>query len=230
VFPVDAVEVFLERAFQENAELQAASEEREAIEARVRGARWNALPALDLLGSIGGNGLSGTSREVVFGGDTLRVDVDGGYGDALDQAVGRDFPTWSIGLELSFPIPLRSGRGERNRLHGQAEEARQREAAVRRTLEEAIRAAHREVVNGQERLEVAREGLDASFEQVRIGLIEYDNGRATAFELVRLGADLAAAQQRLSQALVRTATAAADLRYLTAESAGGTGNRESSEY
>jgi outer membrane protein TolC len=57
--------------------------------------------------------------------------------------------------------------------------------------------------------------VDASLEQVRIGLIEYRNGRTTAFELVRLGADLAAAQQRYSQALVRGAKAAARLRHLT---------------
>ena len=73
---------------------------------------------------------------------------------------------------------------------------------------------------GARKLQVmlAREGVEASFEQVRIGLIEYDNGRTTAFEVVRLGADLASAQRRLSEALVRAATAAADLRYLTAES------------
>jgi hypothetical protein len=50
---------------------------------------------------------------------------------------------------------------------------------------------------------------------VRIGLIEFHNGRLTAFELVRLGEDYAIAQQRYSGALVRTAKAAATLRQLT---------------
>ena len=40
-------------------------------------------------------------------------------------------------------------------------------------------------------------------------------GQTTAFELVRLGTDLATAQQRFSQALVRTAKAASVLRFLT---------------
>jgi outer membrane protein TolC len=47
-------------------------------------------------------------------------------------------------------------------------------------------------------------------------MLEYKNGRATAFEVVRLAADLATAQQRYSEALVRTARAAAELRRLTA--------------
>jgi outer membrane protein TolC len=46
-------------------------------------------------------------------------------------------------------------------------------------------------------------------------MIEYRNGRSTAFEVVRLAADLAGAQQRYSQALVRTARAAAALTQLT---------------
>jgi hypothetical protein len=50
---------------------------------------------------------------------------------------------------------------------------------------------------------------------VRIGLIEFSNGRSTAFELVRLGADFAVAQRRYSEALVRTAKASATLRQLT---------------
>jgi outer membrane protein TolC len=51
---------------------------------------------------------------------------------------------------------------------------------------------------------------------VRIGVLEFRAGRTTAFELARLGADLASAQQRYSQALVRAARAAAQLRRLTA--------------
>jgi outer membrane protein TolC len=66
-------------------------------------------------------------------------------------------------------------------------------------------------------LEAAQGGVNASLEQVRIGLIEYRNGRTTAFELTRVSADLATAQQRLSQALVRTAKAYADLKRLTSE-------------
>ena len=50
---------------------------------------------------------------------------------------------------------------------------------------------------------------------MRIGVLQYENGRTSAFELVRLGGDLAAAQQRYSRALVRTARAAAVLRQLT---------------
>ena len=71
-----------------------------AVRARARAARWRALPTLDLVGSLGGNGLSGTGRDVLFPGATepVRTDIDGGFGESWAQVRDRDFPTWSLGL------------------------------------------------------------------------------------------------------------------------------------
>jgi outer membrane protein TolC len=120
-----------------------------------------------------------------------------------------------VGVEFSLPIFLRSGLGEQERLEAEVVVAEQRMVQISRILEEEVRASYRELFNGKRRLKAAREGVDAAQEQVRIGLIEFQNGRSTAFELVRLGADFAVAQQRYSQALVRSAKAAASLRQLT---------------
>ncbi len=78
-----------------------------------------------------------------------------------------------------------------------------------------MRTAHRALVRAAKRFEAAQDGAQASRDQVRIGVLQYNSGRTTAFELVRLGADLASAQQRYSAALVRTAKAESALRFLT---------------
>ncbi len=215
-FPVGPVEDLVRDAVEANQELRAERATVDQYRALARGAKWNALPTLDLLGTLGGNGLSGTGRDVVFGADTLRNDLRGGFGDAFGQVRRRDYPTWSVGVELTLPLGLREGRGERDRLEAQVEVARQQLSGNERALEARVRAVHRELVNGSARLAAARTGVEASQEQVRIGIIRYRNGRTTAFELVRLGADLATAQQRYSRALVSTAKAAAELEQLTA--------------
>jgi outer membrane protein TolC len=133
----------------------------------------------------------------------------------MTQALKRDFPSWSLGVEVTIPIGLRSGFGEQDRLDAEVAIAEQRRIQFARTLEDQVRSSYRELFHGQRRLKAAREGVAAAQEQVRIGLIEFQNGRSTAFELVRLGTDFAAAQQRYSQALVRSAKAAASLRQLT---------------
>jgi outer membrane protein TolC len=214
-FPMEEADTLVQQAVRKNLQLQAAKADIEAQRALSNAAFWEALPKVDLVGSIGGNGLAGTAQDVIFLGDTLRTTVGGGFGDALSQAVKRQFPSWSIGVEVTIPIGLRSGLGEQERLEAEVIMAEQRYVQQTRILEEQVRASHRELFHGKRRLQAAREGVQAAQEQVRIGLIEFQNGRSTAFELVRLGADFAVAQQRYSQALVRSAKAAASLRQLT---------------
>jgi outer membrane protein TolC len=213
-FPVEEEGVLLARALEDNEELRAAQADLAAAEARARAAGWDRLPRLDVSGSIGGGGLAGTAREVAFLDTTLVIDESGGFSESFDEVRARDFPTWSVGLSLEVPLGLREGRGERERLVGEAERARARVEATTRSIQDRVRARRREVAHGTARLELARTGVDAALEQARIGEIEYRNGRTTAFELVRLGADVAAAQQRYSDALVRTAKAAAELARL----------------
>ena len=215
---------WVREALERNRDLRAMQAEIEARQVYSRAAAWEALPSLDLIGSVGGNGLGGDPRSVVFGTDTLRTNVSGSLGDALRQAVNRDYPSWRVGLELSVPIGLRSGLGEQDRLDAEVVIAEQRYAQVARLLEEEVRARCRELLNGQRRLTAARASVDAAREQVRIVRIEYQNGRSTAFELVRVGADFAVAEQRYSQALVRSAKAAASLRQLTSGAFGTAGH------
>ena len=209
--PMDST---LARAMRTNRELKAAEKDVEGMRALYRAARWNAFPQADLFGALGGNGLGGTGRDVIFGSDTLRNNMDTGFSDAVDQAIGRDYPTWMIGIRLSIPILLRENGGARDRMRAEMTRAEQRYVQTRHNLEEQVRASHRDLETGRERMQISEAGVQAARDQVRIGRIEFENGRTPAFELVRLGADLANAQRRYSQALVRTAKAAARLRQL----------------
>ncbi len=214
-FPADSVDVLVQQALKTNLDLIAAGKDVAAAHTLAQAAGWEALPSVNLVGSLGGNGLSGTAQDVIFLGDTLRTTRTGSFADALNQVGRRDFPAWSIGVEVNIPIGFRSGLGEKDVLEAQVLNAEQVYVEKARALEAQIRSSYRELVHGKRRLEVARQGVDAAQEQVRIGMIEFRNGRSTAFELVRLGEDLAVAEQRYSEALVRTADAAATLRQLT---------------
>lgn len=214
-FEASDLETLIEQAETYNADLKARQAEVESARALAKAAGWEMLPQLDLVGSLGGNGLAGDPRDVIFSGDTLRSPYTGPISEALGQVGRRDFKTWRIGVEMSIPIGFRPGLGERQRLRSELIIAEQRLVEETRALEQQVRANHRSLRHGNRRLEAAREGVQAAQEQVRIGLIEFQNGRTTAFELVRLGADFALAQQRYSEALVRTARAAAMLKQLT---------------
>ncbi|HNW60162.1 MAG TPA: TolC family protein [bacterium] len=214
-FPLPDVEQLVHAALDHSLALKALSAEIAARQTMVQAAAWEQLPQLDLLGSLGGNGLSGAPNDVVFLGDTLRSSIRGSFNHAVTQALHRDYPAWMVGVSLSMPIGLRHGQGEEQRLQGEADQAQQIRVAAARALEDLVRANHRELATGKHRLYVAELGVQAAQEQVRIGMTEFRNGRSTTFELVRLAADLAAAQQRYSEAMVRRAKAAALLISLT---------------
>lgn len=214
-FSVDDAEALVELALKNNLELQASQNDIEAGRSQLNAAKWRALPQVDLVGSIGGNGLAGTGQEIEFGGQVFPAAKSGSFNDALSQVFKRDYPNWSVGVDVSIPIGLRSGLGEKDRVKAEVYIAEQRYTAQERAVEEQVRMYWREVSHGKRRLDAAAEGVNAAQEQVRIGLIEFQNGRTTAFELSRLGSDLAVAQQRYSEALVRTAKAAAALQQLT---------------
>jgi outer membrane protein TolC len=215
---VDAQDVdsLVAHALRSNRLVMGADRYLASVQAKYSGARWDAFPSLDVVGSIGGNALSGSPKTIVFGTDTITSTVSGSWGHAIGSAFEREYPTWSIGVQFRMPLFLRAERGERDRLLAEVDRAEQTLIAIQRSVESAVRASHRELDHAQKRLDAAASGVEAAQEQVRIGQIEYRAGRTTAFELVRLAADHASAEQRYSQALVRTAKAAANLKRLTA--------------
>ena len=215
-FPHVAQDSLVAVVMRRNPDLEALRSSSDALRALEKGAVWDARPTLDIFGSLGSNGLSGYPQDVYFGSDEpIRTSVNGDRSDSINQVLGRDYPGWNVGFVFALPIGGREGKGERDRLRAQVVRAEQDLLAGQRLLEEEVRAQHRELERGTRRLEIATRGVAASIKQVEIGMLEYNNGRTTAFEVVRLAADLATAQQRFSDALVRTARAAAVLRQLT---------------
>lgn len=214
-FRIGPVEEMIENALNNNLELKAAQKEVDAANSLVEAASWEVLPHIDLVGSLISTGIGGDSQNIIFGGDTLHSTTSGSFGDVLNQIFKRKFPGWSVGVELSMPIGLRPGLGEKDRLEAEALNVKQRYVELSRILEQQIRTAHRELSHGNDRLKAATNGVEAAQEQVRIGMIEFQNGRITAFELVRLNEDFAVAQRRYSEALVKTVNAVATLKQLT---------------
>jgi len=215
-YTLEPVDALVERAVRNNRDLQGAQKDVEAASALADAATWEALPSVDLIGSFGGNSTLGSAQLVTIPGFISYTLPGGSFGDALNQVLKRDYPSWSLGVAVNIPVGFRSGLGEKDRLDAGVLAAQQHSVELARLVEQQVRAAHRELAHGAARLKAAREGVQAAQEQVRIGLIEFRSGRETAFQLVRLAEDLADAERQYSAALVRTAKASATLRQLTA--------------
>jgi outer membrane protein len=216
-FDIEPVDALVDRAVKDNRSLEASKFTMEAIKSQADAASWEALPSVDLVRSLQGNGLAGTPQTVIFGGDTLITNRNGTFRSAINQAIKRNYPGWSVGVEVSIPIGLRKGLGEKDRLRAEVIAAQQSYIEESRALEQQVRASYRQLMHGKDRLTAVRDEVAAAQEQVRIGMIEFQNGRSTAFELVRLAEDLADAERRYSDTLVFTAKAAVTLQQMTSD-------------
>ncbi len=198
-----------------NPSIMALDLELQALELQQSAARRNRLPTVDIVAALRSTGLSGTGRTIVFGTDTLLSAEGGDFFESWSQVGQLLYPRWSVGVDVRIPIGNRAQKGESDRLQAEYDRLLAQRDDLIRSLEEEIRLHHRAVSRSAERLEIARTGVEASQAQVRLGLIEYRNGRSTAFELVRLGSDLANTERRYSQELVRAARSLAALQRLT---------------
>jgi len=104
-FTVD-IEAATKRALEGRTDLAAARIALENAEYGVKFARIQKLPQVDLIAAYGSSGRGGTQIFRDDPNDPTRVTntIVGGFGDALSSVFGRDLPTWTLGVQLSYPI------------------------------------------------------------------------------------------------------------------------------
>ena len=158
------------------------------------------LPDVRLETSYRGSGLGGTQylRTGGFPG-VISGTRRGGLGDALEQVFTNDYPTWSVGLTVSYPL----GRSYEAASHARGEveqrQAEQRIASLRLQAAETIRRAGRQIRGAAERVEAARAGASLAQQRVDAEQRRYEVGLSTTFLVTQAQRDLLEAQVSLLQ-------------------------------
>jgi len=164
-------------AIEKRTDMVAARKNVEILDAGLSLARNNTLPALDLVASYGANGAGG--RQVLRDPSTGAVTgyVPGGYGDATHQVFARDFPTWTVGANVSFPLFNRAAAAAAARSRISRDQA---VASLRRLelqVAAEVRAAARAVETNYKRVEatgaarvLATKSLDAEDKKFAAGM------------------------------------------------------------
>jgi outer membrane protein TolC len=158
------------------------------------------LPDVRVETSYRGSGLGGTQflRTGGFPG-IIAGTRNRSFGDTLGQVFSPDYPTWSFGVSVSYPL----GRSyeEANLAQAQIErrQAAQRIASLHLEAAETVRRAGRQIRSAAERMDAARAG--ATLAEQRLGSEErrYDVGLSTTFLVTQAQRDLLQAQVNLLQ-------------------------------
>jgi outer membrane protein TolC len=151
--PVDS-DAAVRNALENRTDVVAARKGLERADYNVQYYKNQLLPDLNLFANYGGAGAGGTTivREPPIGGEIVET-IPGGYGDAVDEVFGRDFPTWRVGVQFAYAIPNRSAKANA--------------ALSRITKEQALASFRRLELNVAAEVRTAARGVESGFKRVQ---------------------------------------------------------------
>jgi outer membrane protein len=190
--PVDANAAVL-NALEKRTDVVAARKSLENSYDNQAFARNQKLPAVDLQATYGTTGQAGT-RILDEDGQPLQTPITGGFGTALGDVFGRDFPTWTIGVNVSYPLFNRaaSANAARARLSREQAEVSLRRLEIQVTQE--VRSAARAVETNFKRVQSTQAARVLQERRLDAEQKRFNAGMSTNFLVTQSQRDLAVAE------------------------------------
>ena len=158
------------------------------------------LPDVRLEALYRGSGLGGTQLVRAGGFPGTVTDIrQRSFGAALGQAFTTDYPTWSLGVSVSYPLGRSTEEAGLARASIERDQASRRLASLRLDAAEAIRRAARQVSSSGERVEAAKASATLAERRLADEQRRYDVGLSTTFLVTQAQRDLLQAQVNLLQ-------------------------------
>ncbi len=196
--------VAAEKALTNRPELLTAERNLEAQRIRLKFAKNQRLPQLDMVASYGTHGLAGVGQAVTFGTITIPppVGVPDQYGDTHDQFFqGSNSRTWTAGARLSIPVGNTSARSNVRISEIELHKAETFVARERQAIISDVRKAIRDVQSAVQGIEAAERRRIAAAEQHRAEQIRLEHGESTPFDVLQREEDLVEAESQKIAAL-----------------------------
>ena len=167
--------------------------ELERLDHNVKVAKNGTMARLDLTGSYGWGGISGTSA--IEDPDTGEpIEIRDGWGDAAKQVFDFEFPRWTLGLRLSAPIGNNQAkelvavrRYERDRADAQL-------VSLKQQITHDVRVAVRALYDGAAAIDAAVASSHLAVRNLEAEQTKFNNGLSTNFQVNEIQRALADAQ------------------------------------
>src|SRR5262249_21331228 len=155
------------------------------------------LPDVRLNGSYQASGLGGTQvlRNLSngFPGTIVGPGQITDFGSVLGQLFGRDYPTWSVGLSVSYPIGENTDQANASRARLEHQQAEQRLKSAESRAIHQIRNAAWHVEMNAKRIETARAARTLAEQRLDAERKRLDVGMSTSFLVIQAQRDMSEA-------------------------------------
>ncbi len=151
-------------------------------------------PSVDLVGSLGINGLSGEAITITSGTFQGTSAYGGGYGNSLTDALSTNYYDWEFGVKFSYPLGNRSAK---SKLSASRLEKAQLILGIK-DLEKKIilevRESARQLTTDSKRIKAATIAKKLAEEKLKAEGKKFEVGLSTSFNVLVFQEDLAEAQ------------------------------------
>jgi outer membrane protein TolC len=185
---------------------------------RIRYEYWRnqTRPQLDLVGTYGNSGIGGPTTIRDENGNVISQ-VDGDFGDAIQQVFDRDFKNWSVGLNFSFPILNRFARGQRGAALYTWESNKAALNSIEQNVLLEVRTAARDIETAKRSIAAAEKSRELADRNLDAERKKFENGMTTSFQVTQIQNDLSLARSIELQALAVYRKALSTYHYAVAD-------------
>ena len=149
------------------------------------------LPTLDLVGSLGLNGLSGDSST-----------KNGSYDSALSEAFSTDYRLWQFGINLSYPLGNRAAKSKLAIKRLEVAQLLLNIKDLEKTIVVEVREAHRQIKTDIKRVQATRVARKLAEEKLNAEEKKFKVGLSTSFNVLEFQEDLAEEQSNEIKAVI----------------------------
>jgi outer membrane protein len=201
--PID-VESAVTNALRDRADLDRSRKDVETANLTLRLSGNQKLPDVRLNASYQANGLGGTQvlRTGGFPGTIVGPGDVTTFASVVNQLFRSDYPTWTAGVSVSYPIGQSTDEANQARSRLEAQQAEQRvKSAEARAIQQVRNAAWQVEMNAR-RIETARAARELAEQRRDAEQKRFEVGMSTSFLVIQAQRDLAqATQNELSSVL-----------------------------
>jgi len=221
--PVDG-EAAAQAALEKRTDLQRAMKELNNVEANLKYYRNQTLPQLNLQADLSGAGLGGT--QLLFG-DGFPPPVIGTaeapFSDVLGDVFSFNYPTWAIGVTVSYPLGTSAAETSVARTRLQLQQQRLQIQNLELQIGTQVREAARSVNTNIKRIDATRASRVLSERRLEAEQKKFGVGMSTSFLVFQAQRDLTTARNNELRALIDYAKSKVDFEALQEAAIGGGG-------
>ena len=151
-------------------------------------------PSVDLVGSMGLNGLSGEAITITSGTFQGTSAFGGSYGNSLTDSLSTNYYDWEIGVKFSYPLGNRAAKSKLSTSRLEKAQLILDIKDLEREIILDIREAVRQLKTDSKRIKAATVAKQLAEEKLKAEEKKFEVGLSTSFNVLEFQEDLAEAQ------------------------------------